>query len=32
MNRQMVDRMCDMYFAPTDGSKHNLLEEKYIRR
>ena len=27
MNRQMVDRMCDMYFAPTDVSKHNLLEE-----
>ena len=27
MNRQMVDRMCDMYFAPTEVSKHNLLEE-----
>ena len=27
MNRQMVDRMTDMYFAPTEVSKHNLLEE-----
>ncbi|MGN1311563.1 MAG: non-hydrolyzing UDP-N-acetylglucosamine 2-epimerase [Bacilli bacterium] len=27
MNRQMVDRMCDMYFAPTNVSKKNLLDE-----
>lgn len=27
MNRQMVDRMTDMYFAPTEVSKKNLLEE-----
>lgn len=27
MNRQMVDRMSDMYFAPTEVSKNNLLEE-----
>lgn len=27
MNRQMVDRMCDMYFAPTEVSKNNLLSE-----
>ena len=27
MNRQMVDRMTDMYFAPTDVSKENLLNE-----
>lgn len=27
MNRQMVDRMTDMYFAPTIVSKNNLLKE-----
>ena len=27
MNRQMVDRMTDMFFAPTDVSKANLLKE-----
>ena len=27
MNRQMVDRMTDMYFAPTEVSKNNLLME-----
>ena len=27
MNRQMVDRLSDMYFAPTNISKNNLLEE-----
>lgn len=27
MNRQMVDRMTDMYFAPTEVSKKNLLQE-----
>ena len=27
MNRQMVDRMADMYFAPTQVSKNNLLKE-----
>jgi UDP-N-acetylglucosamine 2-epimerase (non-hydrolysing) len=27
MNRQMVDCMCDMYFAPTELSKENLLSE-----
>ena len=27
MNRQMVDCMTDMYFAPTELSKNNLLEE-----
>ena len=27
MNRQMVDRMTDMYFSPTEVSKHNLLQE-----
>lgn len=27
MNRQMVDCMTDMYFAPTDLSKNNLLKE-----
>lgn len=27
MNRQMVDRMSDMYFAPTEVSKNNLLDE-----
>ena len=26
-NRQMVDRMTDMYFAPTEVSKNNLLQE-----
>jgi UDP-N-acetylglucosamine 2-epimerase (non-hydrolysing) len=28
MNRQVTDRMCDYYFAPTKLSKQNLLEEK----
>ena len=28
MNRQMVDCMTDMYFAPTDLSKENLLKQK----
>lgn len=27
MNRQMVDRVTDMYFAPTEISKNNLLKE-----
>lgn len=27
MNRQMVDRLSDMYFAPTEISKNNLLKE-----
>ena len=27
MNRQMIDCMCDMYFAPTELSKQNLLKE-----
>ncbi len=27
MNRQMVDRLTDMYFAPTEVSKENLLKE-----
>lgn len=27
MNRQMVDRMTDLYFAPTSVSKKNLLDE-----
>ena len=27
MNRQMVDRMTDLYFAPTEVSKNNLLME-----
>lgn len=27
MNRQMVDRMADMFFAPTELSKKNLLKE-----
>ena len=27
MNRQMVDRMADMYFAPTEVSRKNLLQE-----
>ena len=27
MNRQMVDRLSDMYFAPTEISKSNLLKE-----
>lgn len=27
MNRQMVDRMTDMFFAPTNISKNNLLKE-----
>lgn len=29
MNRQMVDCMTDMYFAPTDMSRDNLLKENY---
>ena len=29
MNRQMVDCMTDMYFAPTELSKANLLKENY---
>ena len=27
MNRQVTDRMCDYYFAPTDLSRRNLLNE-----
>ena len=27
MNRQMVDCMCDMFFAPTELSKENLIKE-----
>ena len=27
MNRQMVDCIADMYFAPTEKSKQNLLKE-----
>lgn len=27
MNRQMVDCLCDMYFAPTELSKQNLIKE-----
>lgn len=27
MNRQLIDRMSDLYFAPTDLSKNNLLRE-----
>lgn len=27
MNRQMVDRMTDLYFAPTETSRQNLLKE-----
>ena len=27
MNRQMVDRMTDMFFAPTEVSKNNLIKE-----
>jgi len=27
MNRQVTDRMCDYYFAPTDLSRQNLLNE-----
>ena len=30
MNRQMVDRLSDMYFAPTEISKNNLLKENII--
>lgn len=30
MNRQMVDRVTDMFFAPTDVSKNNLLSEGII--
>jgi len=30
MNRQMVDRMTDMFFAPTEVSKNNLLIENII--
>lgn len=29
MNRQMVDCMTDMYFAPTEMSRENLLKENY---
>ncbi|WP_325821169.1 non-hydrolyzing UDP-N-acetylglucosamine 2-epimerase [Enterococcus faecalis] len=29
MNRQLVDKMSDLYFAPTDQSKANLLRENY---
>ncbi len=29
MNRQMVDCMTDMYFAPTELSRENLLKENY---
>jgi UDP-N-acetylglucosamine 2-epimerase (non-hydrolysing) len=28
MNRQITDRLCDFYFAPTVTSKENLLQEK----
>ena len=28
MNRQMTDRICDYYFAPTDQSRQNLLLER----
>jgi UDP-N-acetylglucosamine 2-epimerase (non-hydrolysing) len=28
MNRQLTDRLCDYYFAPTETSKNNLLQEK----
>ena len=28
MNRQLTDRLCEYCFAPTETSKHNLLEEK----
>lgn len=27
MNRQIIDRMTDLYFAPTEASKENLLKE-----
>lgn len=27
MNRQVTDRMCSYYFAPTEKSRHNLLQE-----
>lgn len=30
MNRQMVDCMTDMYFAPTDFSRENLLKENVV--
>ena len=30
MNRQMVDRVTDMFFAPTDISKNNLLKEDVL--
>lgn len=29
MNRQMVDDMTDMYFAPTEKSANNLIDEKH---
>lgn len=32
MNRQMVDCMTDMYFAPTELSKENLLKENIAER
>jgi len=28
MNRQLTDRICDYYFAPTETSRDNLLQEK----
>ena len=28
MNRQVTDRICDYYFAPTELSKQNLIDEK----
>jgi len=30
MNRQMIDRVTDMYFAPTELSKSNLLKENVL--
>lgn len=30
MNRQMVDRMTDMFFAPTEVSKSNLIKEDIV--
>lgn len=32
MNRQMIDRVTDMYFAPTNMSKENLLKENVEER
>ena len=31
MNRQMVDRLTDLYFAPTKLSKENLIKENIIK-